>query len=220
MTTVACVWVRGHVRYPVEYVTRLAAMVRRHLDRPYRFVVLTDRPEQLPVDLTADVVRIPSPAPLFGWWAKIEYFNPAHAAWLTGRVLALDLDVLVVQSLAPILDYAAPFALVPHAGSFRPKPPRAVVRRFNSSVMVWEAGIGTALYQQFTPDVADRLWGDQDWIGEQQPQAATMPAAWFPRLSDVPDGPTPEARVVLVKKPKPHDAARRWAWVDHVWRVA
>lgn len=215
MTTVVCVWVRGHVPYPVEYVTRLEAMVARWMDRTYRFVCLTDRPHKLPKGVEPAIVTPPGGA--WAWWTKVQLFNPDLP--ISGRVLYLDLDTLIVAPLAPILDYAAPFALVPHAGKFNGfGDGRQVVKRFNSSVMVWNAGEQTPLYRTWTPDVADRLHGDQDWIGEQAPGAAAMPIEWFPRLSELGGSPPPStAKVVLVKTPKNLEAARRWAWFRAAW---
>jgi hypothetical protein len=216
MLTVACVWVEANVPYGVEYVVRLRAMVARQLARPHRFVCLTDRVHRLPADLEAQSIVLPRG--FAGWWAKVLLFHAARD--LGPRVLYLDLDTLVVGALDPVVDYPAPFALVPDAGTFTPRTAHRVIKRFNSSVMVWSAGAVDALYDAWTPDVADRLWGDQDWIGEQQPDAATMPRAWFPRLSDL-HGQPPGAdeKVVLAKKPKNHEAAQRWPWVDQVWRA-
>lgn len=217
MTTVACVLVKGHVGYTVEYVRRLHAMVTRWLTPPFRFVCFTDQPWAMPAEI--DSVPIPNPAPLKGWWSKLRLFDPSNG--LTGRVLYLDLDTLVVGALDPIVNYPAAFALVPHAGTFNGKGGLAVVKRFNSSVMVWNAGEQGRLYQGWPPPDAKRLWGDQDSIGERAPDAAMMPAAWFPRLSEIEAGPVPDdARVVLAKKPKPAEAARRWTWVAETWRAA
>lgn len=214
--TVAAVWVDGQVPYTVDYVVRLRAMVSRHLTRPHRFVCLTDRPDALPADL--DTIRIALPPGLFGWWAKVELFNAAHG--LAGRVLYLDLDTLVVHALDPIVEYPAWFALVPPGGTFQPRT-HQTIRRFNSSVMVWETGHTRALFEAWTPAVAAALWGDQDWIGQQMPDAATMPATWFPRLSELRgQPPSPGAIVVLAKKPKNAEAAQRWPWVDQAWGAA
>lgn len=217
MTTVACVWVQGHVPFTAEYVRKLAAMTRRWMDRPYRFVCLTDRPRKL--EGAVETVEIPGPGGLFGWWPKLRLFDPSVG--LSGRVLYLDLDTLIVSALAPVLDYAAPFALVPDgAPGFRPKGGRyAVVKRFNSSVMVWDVGCRETaqLWTTWSPAVAHRLWGDQDHIGEQCPDAATMPAEWFPRLSAVRSGPPPDAKVILAKSPKNAEAARKIGWVREAW---
>jgi hypothetical protein len=217
--TVACVWVQGHVPYDVEYVARLASMVRRALARPYTFVCLTDQPRAVPAGVTP--LAVPSPRPLKGWWSKIELFRPAR---FTGRVLFLDLDSLVVDALDPIVDYPAPFALVPHTGKpggtyEQGREGLTIVKRFNSSVMVWDAGTQTHLFTSWTPAVAGRLWGDQDHIGEQSRGAAAMPMAWFPRVSQITAGPVPaDAKVVLCKKPKNVIAARQWPWVQEVWQ--
>lgn len=215
MTNVLCVWVRGNVPYSAEYVTRLRSMVRRHLAKPHRFVCLTDQPSLLSdveTRLVEPTVGIP------GWWSKIELFNPRHE--LRGRSVYLDLDSLVVRALDEIVEYSSRLSLVPTAGNWRGRDGLQVVRRYNSSVMVWEESSETrALYEQWSPKVGERLWGDQDWIGEQLPDLDTMPLEWFPRLSELEtQSQIPEnARVVLCKKPKNHVAATEWPWFDRMW---
>lgn len=218
MITVACVWVKANVPYGVEYVTRLKAMVGRHLHRAHRFVCLTDRPEQVPEGI--DPIAIPNLSPLPGWWSKLELFNPSRG--MSGRVLYLDLDSLVVGSLEPVVDFPAPFAIVPDTGSaFKPREPFRVVKRFNSSVMVFDAGECSDLFTSWSPAIASDLWGDQCLIGERYPNLATMPAEWFPRISELGDAaPSPVAKVVLCKKPKNEVAAARLPWVADVWRAA
>jgi hypothetical protein len=214
--TVACVLVRGHVKFSVTYVEKLASMARRFLDQPFRFVCLTDQPHAMPEGVEA--IAIQKPSGVKGWWAKLSLFDPAHG--FSGRMLYLDLDTLVVSSLAPIVEFDAPFALVPDgAPNFKGTSRHAVVKHFNSSVMVWDAGVRPDLFLQWTPAVADRLWGDQDWLGERAPEAATMPLEWFPRLSQVSDGAIPSAaKVILAKKPKNEQAAAQWPWFRERWQ--
>lgn len=217
MLTVACVWVRGNVPYSVEYVARLRAMVARHLTQPFRFVCLTDRPEQVPAGVEA--IAIPNPRPCAGWWSKVRLFDVALG--LTGRVLYLDLDSLVVASLEPVVAFPSAFALIPDAGTFQPKTHHEVVKRFNSSVMVWDAPGPTEVFATWSSVVADRYWGDQDTIGMLCPDADTFPLEWFPRLSEIKAGPVPAvAIVVLAKKPKPDVGATRWPWVADAWRAS
>jgi hypothetical protein len=220
-TTVTCVFVKGHVPFTVDYVTRLAAMVNRLMDRPYSFVCFTDRPEQIPSHIRT--IQIPNLRPLWGWWSKLECFNAAHG--LTGRILYLDLDSLVVAPLAPILDYPSPFALIPNAGTFqgsvRRNGRRRLVPLYNSSCMVWDAGVNRKLFDKWTPSIAADLHGDQDHIAEMMPHLGQFPLAWFPRISELGNEPPgPEAKVVLVKKPKNEEAAKRWPWVDAAWKAA
>lgn len=211
--TVVCVWVNGHVPFTVEYVTKLEAMARRYLARPFEFICLTDRPWKVPEHIRTIPIQLRKG--LKGWWAKLEVFAPNR---FHGRVLYLDLDSLIVAPLDPIVDYPAPLALVPHAGTFNGKDGLAVVKRFNSSVMVWDAETVPPLLVRWTPDVAKRLHGDQDFIGEQCPTAATFPATWFPRLSEI-EGPPfpPDVKVILAKVPKNTIAAKRWPWFREAW---
>ena len=214
MLTVACVWVHANVPYGVEYVEKLNGMVSRHLNRPFRFVCLTDAPQMVPAGVHP--IHIGHPKGLFGWWAKVQLFSLEHG--FTGRMLYLDLDTLVVSSLDPIVDFPAEFALVPHAGTFNGKNGLAVVKRFNSSVMAWDAGTQDHIFKTFTREVARRLHGDQDHIGEVAPDAAAMPLEWFPRMSEFhwPSVPS-EAKVVLCKKPKNTDAAKTLAGFAEAW---
>lgn len=215
MLTVACVFVRGHVAFSPEYVARLYSMTKRCLKREFEFVCLTDQPLQMPRGVRAIKIDTPKPG-MKGWWAKIELFKPGRFG---GRVLYLDLDVLLLDSLESIIDYPADFALAPDgAPNFKGAEGRAVVKRFNSSVMVWNWDAVPDLHRQWTPAVANRLWGDQDWIGERCEFAQAMPAQWFPRLSVCRDQWAPDAKVVLCKTPKNADAAKLWKWFDDMWR--
>lgn len=217
-TTVACVFVKGEYPYTPEYVVRLHAMVRQWTHRPFRFVCLTDQPWLFtdPIDTIA-VQKLPGFAP----WTKLELFNPIRR-W-TGRMLYLDLDTLIVAPLAPIIDAPTTFAITadPAAGHkprTRDSFGRRIVRRFNSSVMVWDGGTQTELYTKWTPFVSTQLSGDQDWTGEQLPGAWTLPRAWFPRISEVQQPPWPsDAKIVFCKVPKNDVLAQQTPWFSPLW---
>lgn len=215
MLTVACVLVRGHVAFSVEYVARLHSMVQRNISREFEFVCLTDQPKQMPKGVRAIKIDAPKPG-LKGWWSKIELFRPGRFG---GRVLYLDLDTLIVAPLDPIIDYPAEFALAPDgAPSFNGGEGLKVVKRYNSSVMIWDWDVVAELHRQWSPAVAGKLWGDQDWIGQQCTWAQTMPATWFPRLSTKRELWPADAKVVLCKCPKNADAAVLWRWFADMWR--
>jgi hypothetical protein len=206
------------VPFTSDYVARLASMVKRNMNRPYRFVCLCDKPFLIARNRNIERILIPKPEKgLFGWWSKLhlfrsDIFEPGQ------RILYLDLDTLVMQDLAPILDYPSPFALVPHCGQFRTRGGLKVLDRFNSSVMVWDAGVNYRLWDEWRPEIAKLLWGDQDWISEQMPEADTMPIEWFPRVSGLLEQPPgPEVKVVLCKKPKNSEAVKLYPWVAEAW---
>lgn len=223
--TVACVFVEGPYPYTAEYVYRLLAMVTRHLSRPFSFVCLTDRPEELPGIETIRIDPTLGSPESVGYWTKLRLFD--RSVGLKGRVLFLDLDVLVVADLAPIVDMPTSFALIDDAASLAARGRvgtdrhgRTVIRRFNSSVMVFDAGSQDALFDGWTAARSQALSTDQDYIGEAAPDATAMPEAWFPRISRVQPPWPAETKVVLVKKPKNHEAAERWPWFDQMWRAA
>ena len=118
-------------------------------------------------------------SPLPGWWAKVDLFQPGR---FRGRVLYLDLDVTVTGDLMDLVNIDAPFAIIRdwHTGNF------------NSSVMVWDAGAADHIFTNFNDSVMKRYRGDQGWIHECMPYAATFPKRWClsykkhirPRLND------------------------------------
>lgn len=221
MITVMCVWVRGNVFYDRSYVLKLKSAVARHLSSPHQFVCLTDQPSELLGEMNC--LRIEAPMPLPGWWAKINLFDPALGS--VGRKMYLDLDTLPVDSLDDIALIDKSFAIVPTAGTFEGRNGLRVVKKYNSSVMVWDGDAGDDIFRLWTPSVARSLWGDQDWIAQVMPDLHTMPLEWFPRISELSVDPMKsrkerfgEARVVLCKKPKNLEAAVRWQWFQDEWR--
>jgi len=224
LTTVAAVWVKGPVRYTADYVVRLERMVRRHLARPFRFVCLTDQPELLPDHI--ETIRITAAQGVMphscGYWAKVELFKPGR--FVAGaRVLFIDLDSLVVGPLEPILDAPAPFVTTEdvfiheRAHLDKDRYGHTLIRRFQGSVYCWDGGTHTDLYTAWSPSVAFRLSTDQDWLAERHPDALALPFAWFPRISREQPPWRPDAKIVFVKKPKPHDAIQKWPWFDEAW---
>lgn len=218
MLTLACVWMRGRGKrqYGVEYVERLRSMVGRHLDRPFRTVCLTDRPGDVPKGVEA--VPAVTPFRLTPWWVKLRLFDPTMP--FDERVLYVDLDVLVVSDLAPVVDWPADFVLCPDsAPTWLGKGRRRAVKRYNSSVMVFDRGARPDLWRDWRPKVGERLWSDQDWIGEQCPNEATFPARWFRRVNESDPPPWPdETKVVLCIGTKNHQAVGKWPWVADLWR--
>lgn len=217
--TVSCVFVNGHVPFTKNYVTTLRSMVARILSVPHEFLCLTDRPHLFKNE-GISTVEIPSPAyGVFAWWRKLHLFDPSIPQLQSGRCLYLDLDTLVIKDLDQIALLREPMALVADdAPSFHGKGARVTVKRFNSSVMVWDGGKYNSLFTDFKVSVSRRLWGDQDWIGERLGDAVAMPKEWFPRLSQCMVGPTPEAKVVLCKKPKNSEAIKSIPWVKKAWQ--
>ena len=217
--TICCLLVKGEFPYTVEYVIRLKRMVDRFCSRPFLFCCLTDQPKALPSGVEA--IPITKFDGCFAFWSKLQLFDPRHG--FTGRMLYIDLDSLIVAPLDPIIDFPAELALTKdafvaeRAHLNKDRYGRTLVRRFNSSVMVWDGGTQTDLFTNWTLADAQRLSTDQDLIGERALHAQGLPLAWFPRASRV-QPPWPEdAKVVLVKKPKNVAACDKWPWFNEAW---
>ncbi len=102
--TVACVYRTGGRLYSPRYVTTLAAMVRRNLTLPYRFVCLTDSN-----DVTCE--RIALINNWSGFHSKSELFRPGL---FSGPLLYFDLDTVIHRSIDRLAEraYEIPFGCV------------------------------------------------------------------------------------------------------------
>lgn len=229
--TVACVLWQGDFRgrsYTPMWVERLKSMVERNLQERHRFVCLSN------IDVPCE--RIPLKRGWPGWWAKMELFDPHNG--LEGRILYLDLDVVITGRLEPFFDYESPFALVKawQITSPKIKAQKWIVPRYNSSVMVWSTPYQERLFTSFSEKNIRFFRGDQDfigahisngkgqdfrsdqdWIGTVMLDANTLPQGWVTKLRYCPDGPPPGCKVVLVMPGKNEAASLRHEWVRKLW---
>jgi len=107
-------------KFPPSYVNILAAMVRRHLAPPYRFVCFTDDGNGL--DASVEVRPLPEiqlerSLPERGW-RKLTILGNTLGSDLKGQALFLDLDVVILDDLQPFFDQEGRFLIV-HEWGFR-----------------------------------------------------------------------------------------------------
>ena len=100
-------------RYGANYVNILAAMVRRNMTRPYRFVCFTDNGDGLNPGI--EVRPLPKLELPKHWpercWTKLTVFGEKLAD-LEGRALFLDLDVVILDSLEPFFELPGEFRII------------------------------------------------------------------------------------------------------------
>lgn len=115
--------------YGAGDVNNLARGVRRHLNRPHRFICFTDDPTGL--DPQVEAFPLPALGLPLGCgdtrWRKLALFN-RNLYGLQGTALFLDLDLVIVGSLDPFFDHPGEFVILRDDDLFRPKP----LRRLNS----------------------------------------------------------------------------------------
>ena len=90
-------------KYSAEYVNNLQRMVARNLTYPHRFVCLTDDDSGLSREV--ETLKLPRPDLEF-CWSKLNVFAK-DLDNLRGTALFLDLDVIVVDELDCLFEYAS-----------------------------------------------------------------------------------------------------------------
>ena len=204
MINVVCVRVGD--KYSREYVAILHDMVQRNLNVEHRFWCLTDDEHQI----HEQIGIIPANPGLPGWWQKVYLFSP-DMPWEPGdRVLYFDLDVAItgrieelVETTGIIRDWHQP--------------------EYNSSVMCWDAGEHSEIWQSFIPQVMEQMHGDQNWItmcdaNKERPEWLPFKRDWILSFkAHAQDWPPNDARVIVFHgEPKPHECG---GWVKDVWKV-
>ena len=221
MQTVVCM--RWGTLFPAEYVNRLYRGVRRHTERPTRFVAFTDDVGGL--DEGIETRPIPemrlAPGLRQGPWRKLALWA-RDLGGLVGDVLFLDLDVVVTGPLDPFFDLEpGKLCLIRNWTS------AAANDIGNSSVMRFPAGSAPHLHEAFDRDGYAISWAydnEQIYLTKNAGlDVVFWPSGWcvsfkhemkprWPvhlwRMASLPEG----ARIVVFTGlPRPHQAiAGEW----------
>lgn len=98
----------GDVTLGMDYVNRLCRGVRRNLTLPHRFICLTNVPALWQSSLDPEVESMWFDAPSWrGCLPKLKAFDPALG--LEGRVVVMDIDIVVTGSLDEMFGYDGHF---------------------------------------------------------------------------------------------------------------
>lgn len=113
--------------YGAADVNRLAAQVRRHLARPHRFICFTD--DAAGLDPAIEAMALPDlglpPGHSDTRWRKLALFR-RDLGGLSGTALFLDLDLVIVDDIAPFFDLPGDFFIIRDDDLFRRKPLRRI----------------------------------------------------------------------------------------------
>lgn len=165
--------------YGPHYVNNLARGVRRHLQRPHRFICFTDDPTGL--DDSIEALPLPELGLPDGHadtrWRKLALFR--RDLGLSGTALFLDLDLVIVDDLAPFFDLPGDFFIIRDDDLFRTKPLRKINRARdtflhsvgNSSVFRYEIGAHGYILDAY---VADPVAATSGYEISQQFQSAQL----------------------------------------------
>jgi hypothetical protein len=171
--TVLCMkWGR---RYGPEYVNRLFAMVARHLALPHRFVCLTDDADGIRGEVECrplPAIELADAAEHSGW-RKLSCFS-AELDDLEGRILFLDLDLIVVADIDCLFNHPGTFCIIENWT----QPARGIG---NSSVFRFEAGAHRPVLERFCADAARIIRNypnEQTYLTQSVGEATFWPAGW------------------------------------------
>lgn len=223
--TIICM--KWGTRYGPEYVNRLASMVRRNVGRPTRFLCFTDDPRGISSDIeTAPLPHISLPERIrWHTWRKISIWQYPLAD-ITGDVLFLDLDLVIVGPLDPFFDFAPGQYVAIENWTQRGQ------RVGNTSVFRFTAGRHTHIYEEFERDpiAVLRRWRiEQQYISDSIPDMAFWPRSWcasfkhtllpkWPLNFIMPARLPDDTKIVaFTGTPKPHDALAG-QWPVRSWR--
>lgn len=181
-------------KYNDDYVRRLSAGIRRHLPQTAknsRFVCFSDSP-------IAGIECEPAPK-LPKWWGKTALLG------MRRPMIFFDLDVVIVGSLVPLLEWRG-FGTLRNTWGIG----------FNSSVMkLTGSDEEYKVWARFTPSVMEKMRGDQDWLNVRMPTAKTFPRHWFPcwktdRCAAMSRPPFDAIAINCHGFPKPHKITSPW----------
>jgi hypothetical protein len=212
--TIICM--KWGTRYGPEYVNRLASMVRRNVTRPTRLLCFTDNADGVAPDIeTTALPSIAIPERISWWtWRKLSVWQDPLAD-LSGDVVFLDLDLVIVGSLDPFFDFE-PGRYAAIENWTQPGQ-----RIGNTSVFRFPVGRYTHIFHNFERDAEAilRRWRtEQHYISDTIGDMVFWPKAWcvsfkhslLPRwpLNFLKPAPLPkETKIVaFTGRPKPHEA--------------
>lgn len=201
--------------YGPEYVNRLRNMVTANLTLPHRFVCFTDDSAGVEADCL----------PIQAWWTGKDH-DVLHQ-WrggisagypnlylfrkdfpFPGRVLYLDLDVVITGSLDALCQQDGPFWAIHDWWA----------HNWNGSVTLFEAGFRPQLWEDFPPKDMNSLGDGQNWLSRYVPDGQAWPDEWVRSYKiHCQDGVPEDCRVVVFHgQPKPSGVAD--AWVKQYWQ--
>lgn len=172
MQTILCV--KWATAYSSNYVNRLYHGVRRHTERPTRFVIATDDPTGLDAGiqvLPIPPIRLPESGLRPGPWRKLALWS--RDLDLDGDVLFLDLDVVVTGPLDDFFDYEPGKLCIIRNWTQRSEG------LGNSSVMRFAAKSAPHLVDDFEQDaiaLSFRYVNEQTYVTRQ----SRLPLAFWP----------------------------------------
>lgn len=153
-----------------ETVYALREMIQRWYTKPFRFVCVTDRPQELPgmeaIQLWEDCSRIPSPIghSYPSCYRRLKVFAPDAGEIFGERLVSMDLDTVIVGDITPLFDRPEDFVIWGESDFPHTTP-------YCGSLWMLKTGTRPQVWTDFDEQTSPRLaWkagcrgSDQGWL--------------------------------------------------------
>jgi len=133
-------------KYGSEYVNILYHMVKRNITLPFRFICLTEHPEEIEKEI--EIMPLPDfkePAPEYfkfcQAWRKLSLFDK-NIYDIKGQILFLDLDVVIIDNIDCFFNFSRKLAIIENWS----QPNRLIGQ---ASAFCFEVGMYTHLLEKY-----------------------------------------------------------------------
>jgi len=218
--------------YDPSWVVKLVDMVRKNTTLSFDTVCITNQPQSaFPDHITAYHPKVMYPA----WWMLIDAFKKDFPS--QERMLYLDLDCVICNSLDPIIEFPTDFAILRRWPKKSQREIQSIQNKlmkriglhiftgdnYNTSVMVMNRDCRPQVYDKFDPKTINYYHGEQDWISECLPGEKVFPSTWFRKIT-ITDGIhglkiADPVKVLWSHPVKNQDFEKEgYVWADKVWK--
>lgn len=169
--------------YPAEYVNVLYRAVCKNLEKPFRFVCLTDDASGL-ID-GIEHFRLPDEElkdwhwEVSGIWPKLILFRK-DLYGLSGRCLFIDLDMVISNSLEPFFEYNAPMVTTDMGPNWKPGF-GDLPKEAGTCIFAFDIGEQSQIYEGFINndrEVTAKYPLEQDWVHAAATSMDYWPDGW------------------------------------------
>jgi hypothetical protein len=202
-------------KYNATDVNILFSMVQKHLTKEHRFICFTDNSTGINQDVECfDIPKIDVPPnKAYSPWKKLAMFSPKLAN-IKGKILFLDLDIVIMDNIDCFFDYADKFTIIENWTQMG----QGIG---NSSVYCFTAGEHQDVfnyYCQNTTEVTSLYKNEQIYLSKKIGDIKYWPDAWCKsfkrhclrshilRYFLAPKQPDSAKIIVFHGNPKPSDA--------------
>jgi hypothetical protein len=166
-------------KYGPPFINRLYGMVARNITPPFSFTCFTDSVVGVRTEVRCEPLPpldVEMPVGTLGIWPKARLWGPKLAD-LTGTVLFLDLDLVVLDNLDRFFEYGNPDDVI-----LSRNPTKPLERLGQTSLFRFPVGKLVPLQEQFRADpqgIADKYRFEQRFVTRNAPGGIKLfPRGW------------------------------------------